>query len=62
MRRGTQHAVCGNKWLQWERVGVVPYVRMRQTESVHAAILNVSARGPDTKYQGVKSLQTCFPI
>ena len=23
-----RHAVCGHKWLQWERVGMIPYVRL----------------------------------
>ena len=64
---GMRKAVCGNKWLQWERIGVSPYVRlrfvvrMRQTESVHVAIHNVSAHESDRKFQGVTSLQTGFP-
>ena len=39
---------------------VVP-IRMRQTESVHVAIQNVSALDSDREFQGVTSLQTCFP-
>ena len=62
---------CGNKWLQCERIRVISYVemwfvvqiRMWQTESVHVVpvILNVSAHESDKKFQGVTSLQTCFP-
>ena len=36
-------------------------VRMWETESVHVAIQNVSAHESDRKFQGVNSLQTCFP-
>ena len=49
----SRHVVCGNKWLQWEGVGMIPYVRMwmqflmrkrmRQTESVHVKIHDASA-------------------
>ena len=35
-------------------------IRMRQTESVHVAIQNVSAHESDAKFQGVTSLQMCF--
>ena len=34
---------------------------MRLTESVNVAIQNVSAHESDKKFQGVTSLQTCFP-
>ena len=64
----TRYAVCGNNRLQLERIGVIPQVRMRlrfvmrQTESVHVAIENVSAHlESDRKFQGMTSLQTCFP-
>ena len=63
----TGYAKCGNKWLQ---AGVIPNVRMRlwfmvqirmrQTESVHTAIQNVSAHKSDRKFPGVTSLQTFF--
>ena len=33
---------------------------MRKTESIHVAILNVSAHESDKKFQGVTSLQSCF--
>ena len=45
-----RHAVCGKKWLQWEGVGMIPYVRMwtmrkrmRQTESGCVEIHTASA-------------------
>ena len=69
----TRHAVCGNKWLHCESIGVISYVRMRiwfvvrirmrQTESVHVAIQNVSAHESDKKFQQVTSLsRRVFPI
>ena len=36
-------------------------IRMRQTEYVNGRIQNVSAHESDKKFQGVTSLQTCFP-
>ena len=67
----TQHVVRANKWVQWERVGMIPYVwmrfrfvvriRMRQTESVYVVIQNVSAHESDREFSGVALLQVCFP-
>ena len=57
----TRHAVCGNRWVQWERIKVILYVQMRfvvrirtrQTESVDVAIQNVFAHESDRTFQGV---------
>jgi len=66
----TRHAEYGNKWLQCECIGVIPYymqmrfamrIRMQQTEFFHVATQSVSAHESDNKFQGVTSLQTCFP-
>ena len=43
------------------RMRFVVRIRMRQTESVHVAIQNVSAHESDKNVQGVTSLQMCFP-
>ena len=66
----TQHAIRGDKWLQWERVGVIPYVRMRfrfvvpirmrQTESVYVVIQNVSAHESDRKFQELRHYRFVF--
>ena len=60
---GMLSILYGNKWQRRERIAVVSYVRMRtrQTESVHVAIQNVSTHESDKIFQGVTSLQTCFP-
>ena len=65
--RMRQQMATGN----WERIGVIPYVRMRLRfvaripmrlpGSVDVAIQNASAHETGRKFQGVTSLQTCSP-
>ena len=67
----TRHAACGNKWPQWERVGVILYVRMRLrfvvrirtwlTESVHVVNQNAYKHESDRKCQERRHYIRIFP-